>query len=154
LTHKYKRDTIITEDVSSKSSKNNEKALTFMTDQKKRLKSTLIKYGVIFGIALAYLIFVLCTGLGIPCVFHAITKLECPGCGVTRMLISIVKLDFVSAFWYNPFLFVTGPFLIAYLIACEVKFIKHGNRNMGKWQIFMYVELALALLYGILRNIF
>lgn len=154
MTHKYKRDTIITEDVSSKSSKNNEKALNFMTDQKKRLKSTLIKYGVIFGIALAYLIFVLCTGLGIPCVFHAITKLECPGCGVTRMLISIVKLDFVSAFWYNPFLFVTGPFLIAYLIACELKFIKHGNRNMGKWQIFMYVELALALLYGILRNIF
>lgn len=154
MTHKYKRDTIITEDVSSKSSKNNEKALNFMTDQKKRLKSTLIKYGVIFGIALAYLIFVLCTGLGIPCVFHAITKLECPGCGVTRMLISIVKLDFVSAFWYNPFLFVTGPFLIAYLVACEVKFIKHGNRNMGKWQIFMYVELALALLYGILRNIF
>ena len=154
MTHKYKRDTIITEDVSSKSSKNNEKALNFMTDQKKRLKSTLIKYGVIFGIALAYLIFVLCTGLGIPCVFHAITKLECPGCGVTRMLISIVKLDFISAFWYNPFLFVTGPFLIAYLIACEVKFIKHGNRNMGKWQIFMYVELALALLYGILRNIF
>lgn len=154
MTHKYKRDTIITEDVSSKSSKNNEKALNFMTDQKKRLKSTLIKYGVIFGIALAYLIFVLCTGLGIPCVFHAITKLECPGCGVTRMLISIVKLDFISAFWYNPFLFVTGPFLIAYLIACELKFIKHGNRNMGKWQIFMYVELALALLYGILRNIF
>lgn len=154
MTHKYKRDTIIIEDVSSKSSKNNEKALNFMTDQKKRLKSTLIKYGVIFGIALAYLIFVLCTGLGIPCVFHAITKLECPGCGVTRMLISIVKLDFVSAFWYNPFLFITGPFLIAYLIACEVKFIKHGNRNMGKWQIFMYVELALALLYGILRNIF
>ena len=154
MTHKYKRDTIITEDVSSKSSKNNEKVLNFMTDQKKRLKSTLIKYGVIFGIALAYLIFVLCTGLGIPCVFHAITKLECPGCGVTRMLISIVKLDFVSAFWYNPFLFVTGPFLIAYLIACEVKFIKQGNRNMGKWQIFMYVELALALLYGILRNIF
>ena len=154
MTHKYKRDTIITEDVSSKSSKNNEKALNFMTDQKKRLKSTLIKYGVIFGIALAYLIFVLCTGLGIPCVFHAITKLECPGCGVTRMLISIVKLDFISAFWYNPFLFVTGPFLIAYLIACELKFIKHGNRNMGKWQIFMYVELALALLNGLLRNIF
>ncbi len=154
MTHKYKCDTIITEDVSSKSSKINKKALNSMTDQKKRLKSTLIKYGVIFGIALVYLVFVLCTGLGIPCVFHAITKLECPGCGVTRMLISIVKLDFVSAFWYNPFLFITGPFLIAYLVACEVKFIKHGNRKMGKWEIFLYAELVLALLYGVLRNIF
>ena len=125
-----------------------------MTDQKKRLKATLIKYGVIFGIALAYLIFVLCTGLGIPCIFHAITKLECPGCGVTRMLISIVKFDFVSAFWYNPFLFITGPLLVAYLVACEVKFVRHGNRKMGKWEIFMYVELVLALIYGVLRNIF
>ena len=125
-----------------------------MTNQKKRLKSTLIKYGVIFGIALAYLIFVLCSGIGIPCIFHAITKLECPGCGVTRMILSLVKFDFVSAFHYNPFLFITGPFLIAYLVACEVKFVKQGNKKMGKWEIFIYVELILALLYGILRNIF
>ena len=124
-----------------------------MTDQKKRLKSTLIKYGVILGIALAYLIFVLCTRIGIPCIFHAITKLQCPGCGVTRMILSLVKLDFISAFHYNPFLFITGPLLVAYLVACEIKFIKHGNRRMGKWEIFMYVELALALLFGVLRNI-
>ena len=125
-----------------------------MTDVQKRLKRTLIKYGVIFGIGLAYLIFVLCTGIGIPCIFHKITNLECPGCGVTRMIMSLVRLDFASAFAYNPFLLITGPFLIAYLVACEVKFVKLGNRKMGKWEIFMYVELALALLYGVLRNIF
>ena len=121
---------------------------------KKRLKSTLIKYGVILGMALAYLIFVLCTGIGIPCVFHAITKLKCPGCGISRMCISIARLDFVSAFWHNPFLFITGPLIIAYIVASEIKFVRHGNREMGKWKIFLWVELVLLLAYGVLRNIF
>ena len=121
---------------------------------KKRLKSTLIKYGVILGILIAYLIFTIITGIGIPCVFHAITKLKCPGCGISRMFISIAKLDFVSAFWHNPLLFVTGPLLIAYIVASEVKFVRHGNREMGKWRIFLWVELALLLAYGGLRNIF
>lgn len=121
---------------------------------KKRLKSTLIKYGIILGIALAYLIFVLCTNIGIPCVFHLITKLKCPGCGISRMLMSIVRLDFVSAFWHNPLLFVTGPLIIAYIVASEVKFVKYGNRDMGKWQIFIWVELVLLLAYWVLRNIF
>ena len=121
---------------------------------KKRLRSTLIKYGIILGIALVYLVFVLCTNIGIPCVFHLITGLKCPGCGISRMLLSIAKFDFVSAFWYNPFLFITGPFIIAYISVSEVKFVKYGNRDMGKWQIFMWIELGLLLAYWVLRNIF
>ena len=119
-----------------------------------RLKKTVIKYSVILGIAVAYLIFVLCTGLGIPCVFYEITGLKCPGCGISKMFISLVKLDFVSAFWHNPFLFITGPFLVAYLALSEIKYVRTGNNDMGKWEIFLWVELALALAYAVLRNIF
>ena len=119
-----------------------------------RLKKTVIKYSVILGIAVAYLIFVLCTGLGIPCVFYEITGLKCPGCGISKMFISLVKLDFVSAFWHNPFLFITGPFLVAYLALGEIKYVRTGNNDMGKWEIFLWVELALALAYAVLRNIF
>ena len=70
------------------------------------------------------------------------------------MFISIAKLDFVAAFWYNPLLFVTGPLIVAYIVASEVKFVKQGNREMGKWKIFLWVELILLLAYGVLRNIF
>lgn len=70
------------------------------------------------------------------------------------MLISIAKFDFASAFWYNPFLFITGPFILAYIAVSEVKFVKYGNRKMGKWEIFMWVELILLIAYGVLRNIF
>ena len=121
---------------------------------KKRAKKTLIKYAVIFGIALIYLVFVLITGIGIPCIFNKVTGLRCVGCGISRMLVSIVKLDFVSAFKYNAFLFVTGPILIAYFAISEVRYVSYGTKEMGKWDIILYVELALAILYGILRNIF
>ena len=109
---------------------------------------------MILGIGLLYLIFVLCTGIRIPCLFYELSGLKCPGCGVTRMMVSLSRMDFVAAFQYNPFLFVTGPFLLAYLAASEVKYVLHGNRNMGKWQLFLWIELILLLLYGILRNIF
>ncbi len=114
----------------------------------------LIKYSIILGIALAYLIFVLCAGFGIPCLFYEITGLKCPGCGITKMFISLSKLDFVSAFWHNPFLLTTGPFLVTYLACNEVKYVRTGNNRMGKWEIFLWVELVLALAYGVLRNVF
>ena len=119
-----------------------------------RLRKTVIKYSVILGIAAAYLIFVLCTGLGIPCLFYEITGLKCPGCGISKMFISLIKLDVVSAFWHNPFLFITGPFLVAYLAVSEVKYVRTGNNDMGKWEIFLWVEIALVLTYAVLRNIF
>lgn len=139
--------------------------------QKKRLHSTLKSFGVLFGIALIYLLSVTLPikngeplWHGIPCVFYEGTEyifkllniehegIKCAGCGLSRMLISMVKLDFVSAFRYNPFLFVTGPLLIVYLAAENIKYIITGKQDMGKWQIFLYVEGVLALLYMILRN--
>ena len=70
------------------------------------------------------------------------------------MLLALLRLDFVSAFRYNAFLFVTGPFLVAYLAASEVNYVLHGTKRMGKWEIFLWVELILAIAYGVLRNIF
>ena len=144
---------------------------TINEKQKKRLYSTLKSFGVLFGIALIYLLSVTLPikngeplWRGIPCVFYKGTEyifkllkinhegIKCAGCGLSRMLISIVKRDFVSAFWYNPFLFVTGPLLIVYLAAENIKYIITGKQDMGKWQIFLYVEGVLALLYMILRN--
>ena len=70
------------------------------------------------------------------------------------MIVSIAKLDFKAAFGYNHFLFVTGPFILAYLVCSEVKYVTRGERLAKKWDVCMCFELALAILYGILRNIF
>ena len=121
---------------------------------KARLREIIKKYAILLGIGFAYLIFVLIAGFGIPCIFHLITGLQCPGCGISRMFVSLAKLDFVSAFKYNSFVFLTGPFILAYVVATEIKYIVTGNNNMGKWEIFLWVESALAIAFGILRNIF
>ena len=119
-----------------------------------RARRVAVKYSIILGAALAYLIFVLCFDFGIPCVFREITGLKCPGCGISRMFLSLSQLDFVAAFRHNPVVFTTGPLLLAYLATAEIKYIRYGERNMDKWEIFMWGELALLLAYGILRNIF
>ena len=43
------------------------------------------------------------------CIFHAVTELECPGCGSLRAAHSILHGDFAMAFRLNPLLFVLPP---------------------------------------------
>ena len=49
------------------------------------------------------------------CPVKLLTGYPCPGCGMTRAGFSIFKLDFKSAFEYNPLIFVL-PFILIILI--------------------------------------
>ncbi|MBF0360570.1 MAG: DUF2752 domain-containing protein [Oligoflexia bacterium] len=49
------------------------------------------------------------------CLFHLLTHLQCPGCGMTRAILSIINGDISQAFYYNPFfilLFIYGLFWV------------------------------------------
>lgn len=70
------------------------------------------------------------------------------------MLIALTRLDFASAFEYNAFLLITGPLILIYLLCTDIKYVLHGSKKMGKWNIFLIAELILAIAYGILRNVF
>lgn len=87
----------------------------------------------------------------IPCPFKEITGFYCPGCGITRMLLSILKLDFYGAFRYNPLLFISIPIglyiYIDYLIRKEKSLYKKIPEK--GW----YVVIIIFIIYGILRNI-
>lgn len=87
----------------------------------------------------------------IHCPIKAITGLYCPGCGITRMLLSIIQLDFYQAFRYNPLLFITLPiFIIFFLNALITKREPLYNKISNKvWTIIIIIFIA----YGILRNI-
>lgn len=45
------------------------------------------------------------SGWGVPCPFHAITGLACPGCGMTRALVLVSQLQWWPALRMNPFVF-------------------------------------------------
>ena len=49
--------------------------------------------------------------LTIPCLFHEITDLYCPGCGITRLLFALLKGHINEAYNYNRLVFIILPFI-------------------------------------------
>ena len=90
--------------------------------------------------------------VGIPCLFYEITGYYCPGCGITRVLFSLLKLDFYQAFRYNPLIFIL---IIITGIYWLVKFIlkKFMNISIEIPNYVYYILLIIVIIFGILRNI-
>lgn len=59
----------------------------------------------------------------IPCIFHSVTDIPCPGCGMTRACVALVQGKFGTAWDYHPFSF----FLIGLAIAAA--FFPVGLKN-------------------------
>lgn len=91
----------------------------------------------------------------IPCPIHFMTGYYCPGCGVTRMLFSILKLDFYQAFRYNPLLFILLPFFVFFYIESLIAEGKNRKALYNKVPDYIYIiVLIILIIYAILRNIF
>ena len=56
-----------------------------------------------FGIALVANV-LLIFGLQLECPWNSMFGYDCGGCGTTRMMFSLLHLDFYQAFRYNPFM--------------------------------------------------
>ena len=123
------------------------------TMHRRLIKETKICVCFLAG-GISYLIFTLATGFSIPCPFHLITGLLCPGCGATRMFISIAKFDFPSAYQYNKVLFVTFPFLLFVWLFEKIAYIKTGKNQLHLIsKITLWTESILLIIYGVIRNI-
>ena len=82
-------------------------------------------------------------------------NIYCAGCGGTRMLRSLMKLDFYQAFRYNNLIIILIPvFLIYYFEAICNKF-KIKNLNISKYMKnkFWLSIFIIIIFYGIIRNI-
>ena len=130
-----------------KQATSNEKQVTYIKNKSNvRALLTLLFVGVL------YYIWIINTGICIPCIFRLITGYKCPGCGVTTMIVSLSRLNFKGAFIANSFLFITGPFVIAEIIYSMIK--NNRNEKMPRWNtVVLYIYIAFLLIFGILRNI-
>lgn len=122
--------------------------------KEKRLKRVLGFLCLIICAGLLYAIFVKWSGIAVPCLFHRVTGLKCPGCGITQMCIALLHLDFRTAFYSNQMLFCLFPVLGLIFFKYIADYVKTGQWRMGKLQSgIIYVSIALLLIFAVIRNI-
>lgn len=108
--------------------------------QYKRIKYLFLS--IIVG--LIYAGFVSFTGYGVPCLFKVVTGWDCPGCGITRMLVSILHGNLYEAFHVNPVLFCLIPYILFRVVTAA-----------KKWKVLRITDyscVVILLAWGIIRN--
>lgn len=128
-------------------------SLTRWPGSKKRLRRLL---QVWLGLGLLGLLYAGCVnrlGVGIPCMFYCITGLQCPGCGVTRMLLCLFYLDFSGAWEQNPAVLCMLPFLLVLLVRVSFQYLKNGTKRLRRGEEYAVTAMVVMLLsFGIFRN--
>ncbi len=63
------------------------------------------------------------------CLIRNITGHECPGCGMTRALVSLSRLDAVGAWHYNRAVVVVAPILAYLWVRWIVRLVREASRR-------------------------
>lgn len=107
--------------------------------------------GVLAAVAVFYLLAQ--RGIGIGCLFHEITGLQCPGCGNSRAALALLRLDVISALRYNLLFPLEYAYLLWVLYHSSVSYLKTGRFSYRlKWMWLDASVLTIVLIWGIVRN--
>ena len=124
------------------------------SEQRRRLRRLALAALALLLAGLAYAALVRTTGAALPCPFHALTGLECPGCGVTRMCLALLRLDVSGAWKANPVLLLLLPLLGGLLGYRAVVYVRRGSVPTARWETLVWSGMAVVLLlWGVWRNI-
>ena len=73
------------------------------------------------GISLAFLAICALVGLTVGCPIKSTTGIPCPGCGLTRGCMALLRLDFREAFRCNPLSFAVPFVFFAFIFKDSCK---------------------------------
>ena len=94
------------------------------------------------------------TKLWLPCPFHALTGLHCPGCGSVRAAHQLLHGNVLAALGYNPLMVLAAPFVgyafISYGVSAARRRPMTGVAVSASWA---WALLAVVLAYWVLRNV-
>ena len=90
--------------------------------------------------------------IGVICPFKEILNIECPGCGGTRMAVSLLHLDIYQAIRYNAYVCLTLP-ILAYTFVRQAYAFIFKNEILEWLDKFLIIYAIGMIAFGILRNI-
>lgn len=79
----------------------------------------------------------LCSIFNIGCPIYYITGFPCPGCGMTRASIELLRANFLKAFNFHPLIYFLPPYSMLYL------YNKRKNRNVN-FLIYIFIFIFIA----------
>ncbi len=88
------------------------------------------------------------------CPFHALTGLNCPGCGLTRGFHALLQGDVLGALHYNlliPFFALFFGYLLISMILFAVRGRGLSFQIFRPWMIYSF--LGFALVFAVTRNL-
>lgn len=100
--------------------------------------------------------------LGIPCLLHATTGLNCPFCGATRMAAALLRGDLDAAWHFNPVVLVIGPLIgvaVGYqlltwaLETARLVKLPRPRISPGTLKWLLRALTVVLVVYGVARNL-
>lgn len=93
-------------------------------------------------VIIAYFVFAIKTGLFISCPFRTLTGLRCPGCGLTHMVLNLVKGHLFDAFACNP------VFMVLFVYRVGIWFLIKLQRIRQLYRFHYLIERILEFHFG------
>ncbi len=117
-----------------------------------RIQLVLLINIFIVCICIAFVIIEWHIGYRIQCPIHQHFEVNCPGCGTTRLIESVLyDHDLYQAFRWNPYVFIMWPIVILVYLYQNIFYVFRGK--WSKFTIwFIGIFLSTLIIFGIVRN--
>ena len=90
---------------------------------------------VVLAIVILYVFFHIA---GIGCLIKFLTGISCPGCGMTRAWISMLRFHFKKAFFYHPLVLLPIPGALIFLLKYRL------NTKVYKTLVYLMIVIFLT----------
>ncbi len=85
--------------------------------------------------------------LTIQCPIKFFTGICCPGCGMTRAFLSILRLDFEAAFYYHPAIFIMPLAAVIFIMKKKI------NPTVVRVLLILFILILLVIyLYRLING--
>lgn len=92
-------------------------------------------------------------GIGMPCAFHSITGLYCPGCGGTRAVRAFLHGDILMSFQYHPIVLYGAAVVLLEFASWELaRVLKRPGLYIGHTHFFALLGAGIVVVNWFYKN--